>query len=131
MISENVYILYRKTKGWLGSILFILFRIFSINNKRICITTFEGKGGFNCNPKYIVKELHRRSDRYEFVWLVDDITKAFPEYIKKKKIPYGTGHFIFQRLKFGLIITANLLKFASVKGNAISIPGMEMSVSRP
>lgn len=85
MISENVYILYRKTKGGLGSILFILFRIFPINNSRICITTFEGKGGFNCNPKYIVKELHRRSDRYEFVWLVDDITKAFPEYIKKKK----------------------------------------------
>jgi len=85
MISENVYILYRKTKGWLGSILFILFRIFSINNKRICITTFEGKGGFNCNPKYIVKELHRRSDRYEFIWLIDDITKVFPRYIKKKK----------------------------------------------
>lgn len=85
MISENNYILYRKIKGWLGSILFIVFRVFSINNNRICITTFEGKGGFNCNPKYIVKELHSRSNGYEFIWLVDDITKAFPEYITKKK----------------------------------------------
>lgn len=47
MISENNYILYRKIKGWLGSLLFILFRMFPINNSRICVTTFEGKGGFN------------------------------------------------------------------------------------
>lgn len=85
MLSENNYILYRKIKGWMGSIFFILFRIFPINSNRICVTTFEGKGGFNCNPKYIVKELHSRSHGYEFIWLVDDITKAFPEYITKKK----------------------------------------------
>jgi len=85
MISENNYILYRKIKGWLGSLIFILFRIFPISNNRICVTTFEGKGGFNCNPKYIVKELYSRSNEYEFIWLVDDTTKLFPEYITKKK----------------------------------------------
>lgn len=85
MISENSYILCRKIKGWLGSILFILFRVFPIKNNRVCITTFEGKGGFSCNPKYIIMELHRRNDDYEYVWLVDDETKAFPEYIKREK----------------------------------------------
>ncbi len=85
MISEKNYIRYRKLKGWLGSILYYLFRVFPIKTNRICIVTFEGKGGFSCNPKYIVQELYRRNDNFEYIWLVDDETKVFPDYIKKKK----------------------------------------------
>lgn len=49
----------------------------------VSICTFEGKGGFGCNPKYIVKELHNRNKNYEFIWFVDDMQKKFPPYIKK------------------------------------------------
>lgn len=62
---------------------FLLCSIFPINKNRISVCTFEGKGGFGCNPKYIVEELHRRSSQYEFIWFVDDMTKNFPDYIKK------------------------------------------------
>ena len=49
---------------------------------RVDMQTFEGKGGFGCNPKYIVEELHRRNPNYEFVWFVNDMDKEFPDYIK-------------------------------------------------
>ncbi len=47
--------------------------------------TFEGKGGFGCNPKYLVQELHKRHPEYEFVWFVNKTSweKEFPEYIRK------------------------------------------------
>lgn len=62
---------------------FYLCRIFPIYQGRIAVCTFEGKGGFGCNPRYIVEELHRRNPEYEFVWLVNDMKKQFPAYIKK------------------------------------------------
>ena len=45
--------------------------------------TFEGKGGFGCNPKYLVQELHKRNPEYKFVWFVNDMGKKFPDYIRK------------------------------------------------
>ncbi len=82
MGSEN-YIRYRKLKAFGNRICFWLCRIFPIKNNRIAICAFEGTGGFGCNPKYIVKELHRRDKKYEFVWFVNDKKKVFPPYIKK------------------------------------------------
>lgn len=67
----------------LNKICFVLCSIFPIKKQRISICTFEGKGGFGCNPKYIVQELHKRNPNYEFVWFVNDMNKEFPEYIKK------------------------------------------------
>ena len=58
-------------------------RMFPIKKNRIVVCTFEGKSGFGCNPKYIVEELHKRNENYEFVWLVNDTKKTFPGYIKK------------------------------------------------
>ena len=81
MRPEN-YIRYRKLKAFGNKICFWLCRIFPIKSNRIAVCTFEGKGGFGCNPKYIVQELHRRSKEYEFVWLVNDKKKDFPPYIK-------------------------------------------------
>lgn len=60
--------------------------MFPIKKNLISVCTFEGKGGFGCNPKYIVQELHKQHPEYEFVWFVNkDIidSKEFPEYIKK------------------------------------------------
>ncbi len=82
-MKEQTYIKYRKLKAFSNSLCFYLCRIFPINKKRIAICTFEGKGGFGCNPKYIVQELHRRNESYEFIWLVNDLSKEFPDYIRK------------------------------------------------
>lgn len=81
--KETVYMLYRKIEALRNKGCFYLCRIFPINRKRISVCTFEGKGGFGCNPRYIVEELHKRDPRYEFVWLVNDMKKSFPDYIKK------------------------------------------------
>lgn len=83
MRSEYSYILYRKIRAFLQSIIFYLCRIFPIKKKLISVCTFEGKGGFGCNPKYLVQELHRRNSDYEFVWFVNDKDKTFPDYIIK------------------------------------------------
>ena len=84
-MRENTYIKYRKLKGFLNSLCFYICRIFPIDNNLICLCTFEGKGGFGCNPKYIAEELHRRNPKYKFVWLVNKEAwdKEFPDYIKK------------------------------------------------
>ena len=60
-------------------------RIFPIDSKLINVCTFEGKGGFGCNPKYVVEELHRQHPELKFVWMVNDSSweKQFPDYVKK------------------------------------------------
>ena len=80
---EKAYILFRRIKALGNRMCFYLCRIFPVKGNRISVCTFEGKGGFGCNPKYIVEELHRRDPSYEFVWFVNDMGKSFPEYIRK------------------------------------------------
>ena len=84
-MTEKDYIRYRKLKAFGNKLCFIICRIFPVKKNRISVCTFEGKGGFGCNPRYIVEELHRRSPEYEFVWFVNDMNKEFPSYIKKVK----------------------------------------------
>lgn len=85
-MNEKNYIRYRRIKAFGNKICFYICRLFPIDKKLISVCTFEGKGGFGCNPKYIVMELHKRNPEYKFVWFVNkDIfdTKKFPDYIKK------------------------------------------------
>lgn len=84
-MREENYIRYRKLKALGNRIVFHLMRIFPIDSKLINVCTFEGKGGFGCNPKYVVEELHRQHPELKFVWMVNDSSweKQFPDYIKK------------------------------------------------
>lgn len=84
-MNENSYIKYRKLKAFSCSLMYYFCRIFPIQNRRITVVAYEGKGGFGCNPKYIVQELHKENDMIEIVWLVNDLNKNFPDYIKVKK----------------------------------------------
>lgn len=81
--KERIYIQKRRIKAFVNSLCFYICRIFPIKEKLVSICTFEGKGGFGCNPKYIVLELHKRYPEYEFVWFVNDMDKEFPDYIRK------------------------------------------------
>ena len=82
-MNEKTYIAYRKLKAFCNSLAFYICRAFPINKNLISVCTFEGKGGFGCNPKYIVQELHKRNPELKFVWFVNDMSKEFPDYIKK------------------------------------------------
>lgn len=79
---EQKYIRQRERKAFIESLLYYLFRIFPIRQNKLSICAFEGKGGFCCNPRYIVEELNRRNNKCQFVWLVNDVSKQFPDYIK-------------------------------------------------
>lgn len=84
-IREELYILKRRIiaiDNWLVS---FFCGFMPINNNKIAIYSYEGKGGFGCNPRYIVEELHKRNDRYEFIWIVNDTSKEFPTYVKPVK----------------------------------------------
>lgn len=82
-LAEKTYILKRRMKAFGNQICFHLCRVFSIEEKLISVCTFEGKGGFGCNAKPIVEELHRIDPGYRFVWFVNDMDKVFPRYIQK------------------------------------------------
>lgn len=83
--KKEKYIRYRKRKAFYESIPYRIFGLFPVNKKKITVCTFEGKGGFCCNPRYIVEELHKRNHDYRFIWLVNDISKKFPDYIRPIK----------------------------------------------
>lgn len=82
-MNEKKYIYYRKLIAFVNKLCFLLCRVFPVKRNRISICTFEGKGGFGCNPKYVVQELHRRNEDYEFIWFVNNMQKEFPSYVKK------------------------------------------------
>lgn len=83
--NEQKYIRMRKRKAFGESLLYYFFCIFPICRNKITVCTFEGKGGFCCNPRYIVEELSRRNNAYYFVWLVNDLSKQFPDYVTPVK----------------------------------------------
>lgn len=95
MNEEQRYITKRIWKAKLQSILFYLFRVLPIQKKKIVFCCIEGTTGYSCNPKYIAEELIRRRKKgdstlchekgYEFVWLVNDVSKHFPKEIKVVK----------------------------------------------
>lgn len=81
--KERAYIRKRKLKAFANSLCFYICRIFPVKKSLVSVCTFEGKGGFGCNPKYTVQELHKQDPSIEFVWFVNDMSKEFPDYIKK------------------------------------------------
>lgn len=84
-MSESTYIVRRKIKATCLGLRFLLCRVFSVKKKRVVFSTFEGDGGFCCNPRYIAEELHRRHPEMEFIWLTHDPTREFPPYIRAVK----------------------------------------------
>lgn len=84
-MKQEMYFLYRKMKALGTSLIFYICRIFPVHKYRISICTFEGKGGFGCNPKYVVQALHQKHPECQFIWFVNDMHKQFPPYIKKVK----------------------------------------------
>lgn len=81
--KEIKYIKKRRRRAFFESLWFYICRVFPIQKNLISVCTFEGQGGFGCNAKPLVEELHRRNPDYIFVWFVNDLGKQFPDYIHK------------------------------------------------
>ncbi|WP_242835473.1 CDP-glycerol glycerophosphotransferase family protein [Butyrivibrio sp. AC2005] len=81
----------RKRKASRLSLLFHILWVLPVKENKIVFSSYEGDGGFCCNPRYIAEELHRRRPELEMVWLLHDTSKEFPSYIKKvKDTPFNT-----------------------------------------
>lgn len=81
--SEETSIRARKRKARMTHLVFCLLRIFPVKENKIVFTTFEGDGGYCCNPRYIAEELLKRNEGYDIVWLVNNLNKEFPAGIRK------------------------------------------------
>lgn len=85
-MNETEYIEYRKRQA--GELTALFHKAISENEivkNRIVFSSFEGDGGYSCNPKYIAEELIRRGG-YEIVWLTHEPNKHnFPKEIRVKK----------------------------------------------
>ncbi|WMC93869.1 CDP-glycerol glycerophosphotransferase family protein [Kineothrix sp. MB12-C1] len=82
---EERYIRKRKRECIRTSMFYYLLRIFPIHKDKIVFTTFEGDGGYCCNPRYIAEELLKRNEEFEIIWLVNNMERQFPSGIKKVK----------------------------------------------
>lgn len=88
--EEEKSIRKRKRKAYMVHHFYHMLRIFPVKKGKIVFTTFEGDGGFCCNPKYIAEELllrqrRDRDEKYELIWLVNDMKREFPVGIQKVK----------------------------------------------
>ena len=64
-----------------------ILRIFPIDNKKIVLSNFGGRG-YGDNPKCIADELLKQNVDCKLVWLVNDMKTIMPKEIKKVK--YGS-----------------------------------------
>ena len=77
----------KKLIKYVLGIFFYIFRIFPINNKKICVVNFNGKG-YGDNIKPIIEELiiQNKQDEFDIVWLVAKKYDDIPKFIKQVKI---------------------------------------------
>lgn len=82
--KDALYIAYRCCKAELSRMAFCIEALLHpIQPKKIVFCSTEGMGGYGDNPKAIAERLHADHPEYELVWLVNDMTKPFPPYIRK------------------------------------------------
>ncbi|RKD35272.1 CDP-glycerol glycerophosphotransferase family protein [Lacrimispora algidixylanolytica] len=84
-MTEERYINKRKRKAFFTSLAYWLLWALPVKKKKIVFTTFEGDGGYCCNPRYVAEELLKKEDDLELVWLVNNFKKQFPQGIRKVK----------------------------------------------
>ena len=73
--------LLRVIKRNLVTSLYYIFRVFPINNKKIYVKNFFGKG-YGDSPKYIIDYLIRHYMGYDVVWCVNNDGYTFPQGVR-------------------------------------------------
>ena len=102
--SEQIYILKRKIKAFLHSLIYYVCHVFPIKKNKVVMWTFEGSGGYGCSPRYIAEEILKRNRQgltdLDIVWLVNDLSKEFPAEIKKVKSSLWTRAYHLSTARF-------------------------------
>lgn len=76
-------------------ILFYIFRIFPVDNKKIVVCNYLGKG-YGDNGKYIINELLRRDSSFDIVWMVRNENEKFPQGVRSVK--YNTLRSVYEQV---------------------------------
>jgi len=83
-IRERLYVFYRQIKAaWAYFTAWVMAVRYPIQANKVVFCSTEGMGGYGDNPKAIAEYLHAHHPKLELVWLVNDMTKKFPPYIRK------------------------------------------------
>lgn len=82
-----------------------------IVDNKIVFQNAQGEG-YGCNPKYIAEALHSISSSLDLVWAVSDLTKKFPDYIRK--VEYGSAEY-YEELATAKIWIDNCRKPISIR----------------
>lgn len=79
--NSDIYIFYRYVKAFIYKFPYFIFGLMPIKNNKITVITSYGLKGYACNPKGIIEELLKsnETDKYEIVWLTNNIEEHFPE----------------------------------------------------
>lgn len=87
MIStKDIFIKIGYEIGYFFHALFCkIFSVLPIDKKKIHVSCWTGRGGFSCNPKYIISELNKQfPGKYKIYWAVNNPENEktkFPAYI--------------------------------------------------
>ena len=82
--KEESYVLYRRAKAAAAYFVAWMMAVrYPIQSHKIVFCSTEGMGGYGDNPKAIAEYLHAHHPEYELVWLVNDMAKEFPPYVRK------------------------------------------------
>ena len=77
-----------------------VFSFFPIDKKKIHVSCWTGRGGFSCNPKYIISELNKQfPGKYKIYWAVnnpENEVKRFPSCIHLVK--YHSLHSLYHQM---------------------------------
>lgn len=85
ILPSDLWNVMRRIHSELITLPFYVFRVFPIHKNKVVMVSFFGKG-FCDNPKYIAEELLKQNEKYDLVWLVNDLNdKSFPEGIRLVK----------------------------------------------
>ncbi|MCM1321646.1 MAG: CDP-glycerol glycerophosphotransferase family protein [Bacteroides sp.] len=85
ILPSDLWNVMRRIHSELITLSFYVFRVFPVRKNKVVMVSFFGKG-FCDNPKYIAEELLKQNEKYDFVWLVNDLhDKSFPEGIRLVK----------------------------------------------
>ncbi|MED7635972.1 UNVERIFIED_CONTAM: CDP-glycerol--glycerophosphate glycerophosphotransferase [Limosilactobacillus fermentum] len=88
-----------------------LYRIIKIDNYKVVVFNFFGKG-YGDNPKYIVEKLLLSDRKLDIVWIVKDLSEEMPANIRKVK--YGSWQSMYE-LATAKVIIGNIKNFSKPK----------------
>lgn len=124
LLKKSKYRIIRYIKSRILVILFYVFRIIPIDNKKIVVDSYRGMGYYG-NPKYITEALINKKVDCKIIWLSKSYKAITSE--KIKVIPFHTIRSVFHlcTANIGLITVEEIIGPEKEINNSIFKHGME------